>query len=56
VAVIGLAVLLGEVYVIAGILLAAVTRTLPVSFFVATLSFIAFVLARLLQKGRAWAR
>ena len=56
VAVIGLAVLLGEVYVIAGILLAAVTRTLPVSFFVATLSFTAFVLARLLQKGKTWAR
>jgi len=55
-AVIGLAVLLGEVYVLAGILLAAVTRTLPVSFFVATLSFAAFVLARFLQKGRTWQR
>lgn len=56
VAVIGLAVLLGEAYVVGGILLAAVTRTLPVSFFVATLSFTAFVLARLLEKRKIWER
>lgn len=55
-AVIGLAVLLGEVYVIAGILLAALSRTLPVSFFVATLSFLAFVFARLAERGKTWQR
>src|SRR5208337_2949919 len=50
--VIGFAVLLGEAYVVAGILLAAITKTLPVSFFVATLSFGAYVLARILESGK----
>ena len=55
-AVIGLAVLLGEPYVVGGILLAAATKTLPVSFFVATLSFAAFLLSRLLQGRKTWER
>jgi zinc/manganese transport system permease protein len=55
-AVIGLAVLLAEVYVVVGILLAAVTKTLPVSFFVAALSFGAYLPSRLLRKGKIWKR
>lgn len=46
-AVITLAVVLGELYVGAGIVLAVWTRTVPVSFFVAALSFGVFVLVRL---------
>ncbi len=55
-AAIGLAILLGECYVVAGILLAAATKTLPVSFFVASLSFGGFLIARILEKGRSWER
>ncbi|MGA2640260.1 MAG: metal ABC transporter permease [Spirochaetia bacterium] len=55
-AVIGFAILLGEVYVVAGILLAALTKTLPVSFFVASLSFGGYVLARILESGKTWKR
>ncbi len=55
-AVIGLAILLGEVYVIAGIMLAAITQTVPVSFFVASLSFGGYVLARVLETGKSWKR
>jgi len=56
VAVIGLAVGLGELYVVAGILAAAASGTLPVSFFVATFSFLTFILVRLTKRGRAWKR
>jgi zinc/manganese transport system permease protein len=55
-AVIGLAVLLAEAYVIGGILLAAITKTLPVSFFVAALSFGTYLPSRLLRKGKTWKR
>jgi zinc/manganese transport system permease protein len=55
-AVIGLAILLGEFYVVAGIVLAVVSKTLPVSFFVASLSFGVFVLAQLAEKGKIWKR
>lgn len=55
-AAIGLAVLLAEAYVVVGILLAVITKTLPVSFFVAALSFVAYVLSRLLQKSKTWKR
>lgn len=55
-ATIGLAILLAEAYVIVGILLAAITKTLPVSFFVATLSFVVYVPSRLLQKRKIWKR
>ncbi len=55
-AAIGLAVLLAEAYVVVGILLAAITKTLPVSFFVATLSFGVYVPSRLLQRRKTWKR
>ena len=55
-AVIALAVGLGEVYVVAGILAAAATGTLPVSFFVAAFSFVTFILVRWLRGGTSWKR
>jgi len=55
-AVIGFAILLGEGYVVAGILLAAATKTVPVSFFVASLSFVAYLFASVLARGRSWKR
>lgn len=55
-AVILLAVVLGEVYVVAGIALATVTGTIPVSFFVASLSFVTFVVARLWARRKPWMR
>ena len=53
---IGMAVVLGEVYVVAGVALAAATGNLPVSFFVATFSFVVFVGVRLVKRGRVWKR
>ena len=55
-AVIGFAILLGEVYVVAGVLLAAITKTLPVSFFVASISFGGYVLSRILESRKTWKR
>ena len=55
-AVLLLAVILGELYVTAGITLAAATGTLPVSFFVATLSFLVFASVRLTARRRQWTR
>jgi zinc/manganese transport system permease protein len=53
---IGLAVILAEAYVVVGILLAVVTKTIPVSFFVAALSFGVYLISRFLQKGKIWKR
>jgi len=55
-AVIGLAILLGEGYVVIGILLAAAAKTIPVSFFVASLSFGTYLLTRILPGRRSWKR
>jgi len=55
-AVMVLAVGLGEAYVVAGILLAAWTGTIPVSFFVAALAFLVFVTSRWLAGGHRWKR
>jgi zinc/manganese transport system permease protein len=55
-AVIGIAILLGEAYVLGGILLAALTKALPVSFFVASFSFAVYIFTHILQKGKPWER
>ena len=55
-AVIVLAIVLGELYVVGGIVLAALTETVPVSFFVAALSFAVFVVARWAVRRKSWMR
>src|SRR5205814_5920037 len=47
-----IAVVLGVIYTVLGILLAALSLTWPVSFFIATLSFMVYLLVRLLSERR----